>query len=71
MVLLLRLLSFGILSLLVQKKRLFCKIQGEDHQVVDTINHYNYSSFLVYRVCDLFLAGLVLDINIFLCNLIS
>ena len=29
-VLLLRLLSFGIPSLLVQRKRLFCKIQGED-----------------------------------------
>ena len=65
-VLLLRLLSFGILSLLVQKKRLFCKIQGED-RVVHTIsvNHYKFCSFLVYRVCDLFLAGLVLDINIF------
>ena len=71
-VLLLRLLSFGIPSLLVQKKRLFCKIQGED-QVVHTIsvNHYKFSPFLVYRVCDLFLAALVLDINIFLCNLIS
>ena len=58
--------------LLVQKKRLFCKIQGEE-QVVHTISvtHYKFSSFLVYRVCDLFLAGLVLDINIFLCKLIS
>ena len=66
-VLLLRLLSFGVPSLLVQRKRLFCKIQGED-QVVHTIsvNHYKFSSFLVYiRVCDLFLAALVLDINIF------
>ena len=71
-VLLLRLLSFGVPSLLVQRKRLFCKIQGED-QVVHTIsvNRYKFSPFLVYRVRDLFLAALVLDINIFLCNLIS
>ena len=66
-VLLLRLLSFGVPSLLVQRKRLFCKIQGED-QVVHTIsvNHYKFPPFLVYRVCDLFLAAIVLDINIYL-----
>ena len=47
-------------------------MQGED-QVVHTIsvNHYKFSPFLVYIVCDLFLAALVLDINIFLCNMIS